>query len=195
MTTLIVLIANLTYLVPANSPTGVISDLPVPGTATNPILIEEDYAPLGSKRNPIMIHVEEGYNYSGISTLAPTESPVYEHPEKSQAPRQSYVNHALSNYEPTSHGYRKGESKRGGFFNHGFCHCLVIILRNPTKEQARRCLRGCDDYHRLSYTSRFQFPLIELRLNKTQNVALRSECLVKRAKYEGLIIYPYKRKL
>ncbi|KAJ5249417.1 hypothetical protein N7524_011733 [Penicillium chrysogenum] len=98
--------------VPANSPTVVIPDLPVPGTATNPILIEEDYAPLGSKRNPIMIHVEEGYNYSGISTLAPTESPVYEHPEKSQAPRQSYVNHALSNYEPTSHGYRKGTQQR-----------------------------------------------------------------------------------
>ncbi|KAJ5465994.1 hypothetical protein N7530_009781 [Penicillium desertorum] len=61
--------------VPANSPTVVIPDLPVPGTATNPILIEEDYAPLGSERNPIMIHV--------------AESPVYEHPEKSQAPRQS----------------------------------------------------------------------------------------------------------
>ncbi|KAI2741978.1 hypothetical protein DTO013F2_8641 [Penicillium roqueforti] len=99
--------------VPANSPTVAIQGLAVPGTATNPIVIEEDYAPLGSARNPIMVHVKEGYNYSGIPTLAPTKSPVYGHPERPQAPRESYVNHALSDYESTSHGYRKDGSERG----------------------------------------------------------------------------------
>lgn len=191
------LIANLTYLVPANSPTVAIQGLAVPGTATNPIVIEEDYAPLGSARNPIMVHVKEGYNYSGIPTLAPTKSPVYGHPERSQAPRESYVNHALSDYESTSHGYRKDGSERGRFLNHGFYHCLVTLLRYPAKEQARRCFRGCDDYHRLSYTSRSQFPLIETKENTKCCMTVRA--FDEGAKYESseliVIIYPYERNL
>lgn len=78
-------------------------------------MIEEDYAPLGSAHNPIIIHVEEDYDRSGLTILVPTKSPLCEDPEKSQAPRQSYVNHARTNLKSTSHGDRKDESERGRF--------------------------------------------------------------------------------
>lgn len=77
MTTLTMLIVNLKYLVPMKPP-----DL---GTGTNPIIIEEDCAPLGSALNPI--NVED----SGNPILAPTKSPACEDLGKSQAPNRPSI--------------------------------------------------------------------------------------------------------
>lgn len=112
MTTLPTLIINLIYLVPTNSLPVVITDSPVLGTGTNPIAIEEDYTPLGSAYNPIMIYIKEDYNRSGFTILVLTKIPIYEDLEKSQAPRQLYINHTPSNYRSTSYRDRKDRSER-----------------------------------------------------------------------------------
>lgn len=83
MTTLSMLIVNFKYLVPIKPP-----DL---GTGTNPIVIEEDCAPLGSALNPI--NVEED---SRNSILAPTKSPACEDLGKSQAPKQFTICYILN---------------------------------------------------------------------------------------------------
>jgi hypothetical protein len=40
------------------------------GTEANPIVIEDDSAPLGSETNPIVIHVEEDHSYSEVERLS-----------------------------------------------------------------------------------------------------------------------------
>ncbi|KAJ5198754.1 uncharacterized protein N7498_007871, partial [Penicillium cinerascens] len=74
-----------------------ILDLPEPGTEINPIVVEDDPAPLGSASNPIVIHVDEEWCHDNAEQLSSGDdtdimTPACEDPDEVGALEQSSVN-------------------------------------------------------------------------------------------------------